>query len=66
MSTHPTILGEMIRQETRDDNKTSLDVERDLGLPPEAGEGDPARSRAVPRSDPARAEGQPKGSAGPR
>ena len=34
MSTHPTILGEMMRNETGGEGeKTSLDVERDLGIP---------------------------------
>ncbi|MFC0340437.1 hypothetical protein [Paracoccus niistensis] len=36
MSTHPTILGEIVKQQAPDDDeKTSLDVERDLGLPGE-------------------------------
>ena len=38
MSTHPTILGEMVKQQALgDEEKTSLDVERDLGLPADAG-----------------------------
>lgn len=37
MSTHPTILGDMVRNETSGDEKTSLDVERDLGIPAGAG-----------------------------
>jgi len=37
MSTHPTILGDMIKNETEADEKTSLDVERDLGIPTDAG-----------------------------
>lgn len=37
MSTHPSILGDMIRQETQDGEKTSLDIERDLGIPADAG-----------------------------
>ena len=33
MSTHPTILGEMVKQQALDDDeKTSLYVERDLGV----------------------------------
>ena len=37
MSTHPTILGEMVKQQALgEDEKTSLDVERDLGLPADA------------------------------
>ena len=37
MSTHPTILGEMVKQQALDDDeKTSLDVERDLGVPGES------------------------------
>ena len=35
MSTHSTILGDMIRNETApEEEKTSLDVERDIGLSP--------------------------------
>ena len=38
MSTHPTILGDMLQQQAQqDDDKTSLDVERDLGIPTDAG-----------------------------
>ena len=47
MSTHPTILGEMVKQQALDDDeKTSLDVERDLGLPGAgSGQDDAAASR---------------------
>ena len=38
MSTHPTILGEMVKQQALDEGEnTSLDIERDLGLPTDAG-----------------------------
>lgn len=50
MSTHPTILGEMVKQQALDDDeKTSLDVERDLGVPGE-GHAQDAPSASQPAS----------------
>ena len=37
MSTHPTILGDMLQQQAQDGEKTSLDVVRDLAIPTDAG-----------------------------
>ena len=37
MSTHPTILGDMLQQQAQDGEKTSLDVARDLAIPTDAG-----------------------------
>ena len=52
MSTHPTILGDLITNETGSEEKTSLDVERDLAIPagPEGETSDPARDLAIPPS----------------
>lgn len=53
MSTHPTILGDMVRNETEPDEKTSLDVERDLGIPTDTGrEKDEAASSRPALLDP--------------
>lgn len=48
MSTHPTILGDMIRNETEAEEKTSLDVERDLGIPTDAGRDKEDKATARP------------------
>jgi|GEM_PF-5551413 len=59
MSTHPTILGDMVRNETGKDDKTTLDVGRDLGIPSDSETTDPARDPAIPPSDLPDAERQP-------
>ncbi|WP_135058845.1 hypothetical protein [Paracoccus salipaludis] len=49
MSTHPTILGEMVKQQALgEDEKTSLDVERDLGLPVDAAKDQDAADTSRP------------------
>lgn len=59
MSTHPTILGDMIRNETEGSEKTSLDVERDLGIPTDAGhDRDGAATSRPVLPDPDLPEGQ--------
>lgn len=62
MSTHPTILGDMVRNEGEKDDKTSLDVERDLGTPTSIDNdtADVARDLAIPPSDLPDAERQPE------
>ncbi|MBB1497293.1 hypothetical protein [Paracoccus sp. MC1862] len=61
MSTHPTILGDMVRNEGEKDDRTSLDVERDLGTPTgiDSDTMDVARDLAIPPSDLPDAERQP-------
>lgn len=68
MSTHPTILGEMIRTEGEKNDKTSLDVERDLAISTDTGSPltDPARDMAIPPSDLPDAERQPDPRPAPR
>ena len=55
MATHPTILGDLAANEMKSDDKTSLDVERDLAVNDGALGGkaaeDPARNHATPPSD---------------
>lgn len=51
MSTHPTILGEMVTQQAPEaGEKTSLDVERDLGLPTGTGKDEDKDATSRPAS----------------
>ena len=60
MSTHPTILGDMLQQQAhQDDEKTSLDVARDLGVPTDAGADQAEAATARPALlDPERQPGE--------
>ena len=61
MATHPTILSDMLKAQTDPQDKTTLDVERDLGLaaeePPEDDTGDPSRDAAGAPTDTRLADG---------